>query len=359
MLKLRGVLKAEEYPDQPVRDKRAPKGGGGRKRAMGMRAAVPKKKGRTGAGREEQEEILDDPMGEGLPDPADPDFPDPADPDFPDPADADFPDPADVPDPEDINEPEAGLFDFYDDFDDFVDQAKAQGPCGSGDCDEDIENEREPGPFADVVLDVPESSSVSVRSTPKGWFCQLLGRYIGRAVTAPPWYMRKESHAVHQGTQTGATCGLHAVNHALHPLGKHFTLEEFERNSLPDERAAPRDSEFATLHRNVMAAGAFLEPVLPERCEDLSRWNPEESRLTLWSTMTHGCVMHVPGHWVCLTRCEGPQTAGAAALLCDSLHREPFALSAEEVGELFALVACHQQTAPVQLAGTWSLYVVI
>ena len=149
------------------------------------------------------------------------------------------------------------------------------------------------------------------------------------------------------------------MNHALHPLGKRFTLEEFDQNSRSDERAASGDWEFATLHRNVMAAGALLEPVTAQRCEELSRWNPEESRLTLWSTVTHGCVMHVPGHWVSLTRCEGSQTAGAAALLCDSLHREPFALSAEEVGELFALVACHQQTAPVQLAGTWSLYVVV
>ena len=49
MLKVRGVLKAGEYPDQPVQDRRAPKRGGGRKRAMGMRA-LPTKKAR-GSGK--------------------------------------------------------------------------------------------------------------------------------------------------------------------------------------------------------------------------------------------------------------------------------------------------------------------
>jgi hypothetical protein len=46
MLEVRGVLEAEDYPDDPVQDRRAPRGGGGRKHGMGMRAP-PAKKGRA------------------------------------------------------------------------------------------------------------------------------------------------------------------------------------------------------------------------------------------------------------------------------------------------------------------------
>ena len=38
-----GVLPAEVCPDEPVQDRRAPRGGGGRKHGMGMRAPPAKK----------------------------------------------------------------------------------------------------------------------------------------------------------------------------------------------------------------------------------------------------------------------------------------------------------------------------
>ena len=66
MLKVRGVLPAPDYPAPPVQDRRAPQGGGGRKRAMGMRAPAPKKKGRKGSGPEEDEEMPQVLWDEGL-----------------------------------------------------------------------------------------------------------------------------------------------------------------------------------------------------------------------------------------------------------------------------------------------------
>ena len=67
--------------------------------------------------------------------------------------------------------------------------------------------------------------------------------------------------------------------------------------------------------------------------------------------------MHLPGHWVALTRPADAQAEQAAALLCDSLHRRPFALSVEEVGEFFAIIAARQQGANEYQAGEWSLSV--
>ncbi len=109
-----------------------------------------------------------------------------------------------------------------------------------------------------------------------------------------------------------------------------------------------------------MAAGAAraLRPVLPGDYADLARWSPEQATLTLWATDALGCVMHVPGHWVALTRPDGPQTATCAALLCDSLHSQPYALGVEEVGDLFALIAAYQGHGAPHTAGMWSLHVV-
>ena len=58
-----------------------------------------------------------------------------------------------------------------------------------------------------------------------------------------------------------------------------------------------------------------------------------------------------------LTRPDGPQMATCAALLCDSLHREPYALGVEEVRDLFARIEAFQRNAAPHEAGTWSLNV--
>ena len=91
--------------------------------------------------------------------------------------------------------------------------------------------------------------------------------------------------------------------------------------------------------------------------EQLTRWNTDAGRLALWCQENIGCVLHVTGHWVALTRPEGVHTEQVAALLCDSLSPQPFALSAEHVGELFAVIAAFHQGAALQRAGEWSVYV--
>ena len=195
-------------------------------------------------------------------------------------------------------------------------------------------------------------------SPPKGWYCALSDRFIGGPVAAPHWYMRAESDAVHEGTQQAATCGLHAVNHALRPLGTLYTWAEFDHRSKPEEKSPSGDWELGALLRNVHAAGASLRPVEHDALPTLARWNAEQATLTLWDQDALGCVMHTPGHWVALSRPDVPQTVDAAALLCDSLQQKPYALGVEDVRQLFALIAAHQRNAPEHEAGHWSVHVV-
>jgi hypothetical protein len=172
-----------------------------------------------------------------------------------------------------------------------------------------------------------------LRST--GWYCDLLNKRLGKAVTAPPWYMRAETGAARAGVQLAATCGLHAVNHSLSSAAV-LTWQAFDARARPDERKASGDWEFSALQRNVEAMGATMMPIQGEDHETLAAWNHAASRLSLWMPGRAGCIFHVPGHWVALRR---PQVSSetCAALLCDSLFPAPFALTAEEVGEFFAV----------------------
>ena len=145
------------------------------------------------------------------------------------------------------------------------------------------------------------------------------------------------------------------MNHCLHAIHRVMSWADFDRRARSDERRPSGDWEAAALCRNVEAVGAQMRVVFAHEYQDLARWHPGMSRLGVWSPETLGCVVHLPGHWVALTRPEGAQTAQTAALMCDSLHRQPFALSAEEVEQLFAGMKQWQEANPLQQAGEWSV----
>ena len=191
--------------------------------------------------------------------------------------------------------------------------------------------------------DAPQHQLMQGSTGPSGWWSTLLRSHLGRPVAAPPWYNSVESGAVASGRQVASTCGLHAMNHCLHALGHVFTWDEFDARALPIERRSDGDWEAAALHRNAQAAGAVMQPVFPDDYDALARWHDRGARLGIWSPEILGCVVHVPGHWVALTRPQGAQTPDNAALLCDSLRRQPFALSAVEVAQLFARMAQEQR----------------
>lgn len=52
-------------------------------------------------------------------------------------------------------------------------------------------------------------------SASSGWFCSLMHQQLGSVVARPTWYMGGDGHAASAGVHAAATCGLHAVNHAL------------------------------------------------------------------------------------------------------------------------------------------------
>ena len=198
-------------------------------------------------------------------------------------------------------------------------------------------------------IDMPAYQLMAGAAAPRGWFCTYLRRYIGTPLAAPSWYNSVLSGAVQRGIQVASTCGLHALNHSLRPLGVVIRWAEFDSRALPAERSAHGDWEAAALHRNAQAHGAHMRPVFPDEYEELARWTPATSQLGLWSPETLGCVAHVPGHWVALTRPSTPVDASNAAWLCDSLYRQPYALSAAEVSELLASMAAEQRRLGVPL----------
>ena len=114
--------------------------------------------------------------------------------------------------------------------------------------------------------------------------------------------MRAESGAVRGGVQTAASCGLHAVNHCLQPLGLDslITRAAFDALARADERNADGDWEFLALQRNVGARNACMTSVGAEDVESLAYWVDDLDQLSLWRDNNLGCVFHVPGHWVAL-----------------------------------------------------------
>ena len=172
--------------------------------------------------------------------------------------------------------------------------------------------------------------------TVSGWFCSLLNKHIGVAVPRPAWYMCGDARAGRTGVQAKATCGLHAVNHALHTLPGFATLSwaSFDGRARDDERRPHGDWEYSALQRNVEAARAWMHPLQVEAHENLAAWAADAAvpHVSLWQPGHLGCVMHTPGHWVALTPPDEAQTEGLAALLCDSLFPQPYALSVEELG---------------------------
>ena len=205
------------------------------------------------------------------------------------------------------------------------------------------------------VQSVPPQAMAGRTNT--GWFCELVNRRLGTAIPSPAWYMDPASGATRSGVQAQATCGLHAVNHATRHV---FTWSDFNARARPDERRPGGDWEFSALQRNIEAIGALMSPVTTEDHQHLSLWrfDADVPHLSLWRPGILGCVMHVPGHWVALAPPEGLHSVDCAALLCDSLRPSPYALSVDEIGELFALVAVSHQETSEEAAGEWSLYLV-
>ena len=191
------------------------------------------------------------------------------------------------------------------------------------------------------------------------WKFTLQGSCMGVQLDKPSWYMQRESQAVMpMGTQSLSTCGLHAVNHALHALPgfRCRTWTEFDAHVPPHEFDENGNWEFAALQANIQAAGASIEPILPEDLIRQVTWSEDGNRLRLWNPNTFGLIVHIPGHWIAIVRPEGASSTSNVATLCDSLRPQPFQINHAEIMEMMSCIQQFLQRASMANAGQWSVY---
>ncbi len=208
MLEIRGMRVPPEHPEEPVEDRRGPRGGGGRKRTMGMRA-MPAKKTRlqgsggaraaqeSGEGEEPPEKRRRVDLGEAGPE---------------DPGEEEYPDLADLPEeeqawPEDFEDPD--LFCPFEGFDD----GDGPGLFGPFDGFDDGQDDAPLRPFGGAEPEEAEGGGVS------------LGEEMG-------WSRRGEEQQRRWGQryferQRDAECGQHALNNVLG--APQFRREDMER----------------------------------------------------------------------------------------------------------------------------------
>jgi len=205
-----------------------------------------------------------------------------------------------------------------------------------------------------------------------GWACSLLGtgRRIGVPILAPLWFNDPRCGAINEstGTQRGLTCGLFAVNHCLCRKGLGLIQHRRFAEVAGDGCYPEGDFDDAGLQRNLELRGCSLEILQGADHEDATRLVSASGTLALFNgDRALGCIIHMPAprHWVALVPPVRQESVHVAALLCDSLYPHIFALSVDEVTELFALMAAsHMAAAESQLpslqqeelAAAWCAY---
>jgi len=118
-----------------------------------------------------------------------------------------------------------------------------------------------------------------------------------------------------------------------------------------DGHYAEGDFDDAGLQRNVEAHNCEFRQLRGAEYEGAVREISDDGALAMFNGSQLGCVLHMPcpRHWVALVAPEHV-TRESAALLCDSLYSHVFALTVDEVVDLFlAMGVRHMQAgeAPV------------
>ena len=184
----------------------------------------------------------------------------------------------------------------------------------------------------------------------------------------PPWFNDPACGAVAAGVQVGITCGMFAVYHCLTRRGLPLiVLDDFIRYA-GHGCYAEGDFDNEGLQRNIEARGCFFEQLQGGDYEEAVRQlNPEGLLSIFYGGRALGCVIHMPNprHWIAVVPPIQQTSVEVAALLCDSLHTEIFALSVNEMVDLFTSMGLqHTQYADLQLPATvreelaagWSAY---
>ena len=198
-------------------------------------------------------------------------------------------------------------------------------------------------------------------------FPLVANRRIGKALAEkPPWFNDPRTGAVTvRGTQIAATCGLLAINHCLALVpGDHIvTRNELEGAPVPRLHDDAGNYELQVLGHALLLHGAHHHPVTPDDFASFLGWDEARGSMKLFSRAPLGVLFHVPGHWVSIIPIVEAPTRDNAALLCDSLFRTPFAITAVELDDILAATADKQAraillpfAAGARVAATWSLY---
>ncbi|CAK0841896.1 unnamed protein product, partial [Prorocentrum cordatum] len=212
------------------------------------------------------------------------------------------------------------------------------------------------------VMDTQRPVAVGRNPPEGGWWCALLGARLGARDNPPAWYNNPRTGAIGpRGTQTAATCAIHAVQHLIAQISNEavVTREAFERKCVMGFDGGG-NYEYADMHTNLEHLGCRCSMVTPDEVETITASDADGSFSALFrlgvleGTRVLGFLLHVPGHWVCIVpgAMGGPD---AQATLCDSLFPDVFWLTGLEVAELLEAMAIHSSRQRVP-HGAWSAY---
>ena len=317
MLAVRGVVPAPEYDDEPQPGPRGLRGGGGKKHNLGMRTPEPKRRRATAQapGDAEHDEAPADEVAAG------------------EPADS-------------VGRVGRSLREELAD-----DSGRAKEPAS-----------REAAP----------ASRWTWRWEPPQHKVAPMPQDITVRANRRSWYNNPDSGAINASrTQTGATCGLHAVNHILAVSDKP-ALEQsfFEKTALdanlgdaPSNLCQPGGSNYdiAVLNFNLVRLGLSVFPMTPADIEG------SEGRMSILAGSrlsapfadhviregayeAHGYLLRHPnyrGHWLSLLPShlmDASTKPDTVALLCDSLYSAPFELTQEQTEQLLQASALDAAT---------------
>ena len=187
----------------------------------------------------------------------------------------------------------------------------------------------------------------------------------------PAWFNNPSCQATSPaGTQSGATCGLFAVNHLLHSAAVLGISEEivlnkgdFEYDALnaglqddAEHLIQPGDGanyDQSVLSYHIGERGLRSHPMPPDVLETQRLQDPfsdfyfEHRRFRCV-----GYLIRTPqynGHWIALlpySVLNGADNHAAAGVLCDSMFPEPFSFTSENVEDL--LTACALESVSLQ-----------
>ena len=209
------------------------------------------------------------------------------------------------------------------------------------------------------------------------WHSMVQLSTLTAVVPAPPWYNNVNSGAIKMPAkvQANATCGLHAVNHLLacSPCPRVLHKDEFEqcglRAGIGDSAEKLLDSrtgnyEFAVLRANLGARNLSVFPMTAADIE--SRFDEPfcQHVMLTGAPKLVGYLVRVPlhgGHWITLLPgrvVRLPFASSAQAVLCDSMHPQPFLVSQEETKQLLQACASDAATGECQFTTGFVCFVV-